>query len=94
MFDPAGLQEGCGCEVQADDGAPLLRGRGVLYALRCRLLEDEPLQGLVKVRDHVVVLAKVVEIVDGDGKDEEFGLAYADRRYRQMGATMVYEKDE
>lgn len=103
VFDAQALREGCGCEQVVgdnhddDDDAsapPLLRGRGVLYALRCRLLEDEPFRGLVRVRDHVVVLAEVVEIVQGEGEDEEFGLAYADRRYRQVGATMVYEKEE
>ncbi|ROW15357.1 hypothetical protein VPNG_02373 [Cytospora leucostoma] len=70
---------------------PLLRGPGVLYALRCRLLDDEPARGLVRVRDHVLVLAEVVDIVEGEGREgeEPFGLAYADRRYRQLGRTMI-----
>ncbi|TFA99883.1 hypothetical protein CCMA1212_008120 [Trichoderma ghanense] len=67
------------------DGAPpLLRGEGVMYALRCRLLSDEPTGGLMRVRDHVIVVGEVVEMVPGScGK--EFGLAYADRKYRQVG---------
>lgn len=75
---------------------PLLRGRGVLYALRCKVLDDDgPTGGLVRVRDHVVVLAEVVEIVEGlesaAAGEETFGLTYADRKYRQLGGTMVNE---
>lgn len=96
VFDAESMRDGCGCYVLDDEGgvAPLLRGRGVLYGLRCRLLDDEPHRGLVGVRDHVVVLAEVVGIVEGvEGRegDEGFGLAYADRRYRQLGGTMVHE---
>lgn len=73
---------------------PLLKGRGVLYTLRCKVLDDDgPTGGLVRVRDHVVVLAEVVEIVEGQESaaagEETFGLAYADRKYRQLGGTMV-----
>lgn len=97
VFDAAKMREGCGCEMNKgpETGwaeAPLLRGKGVLYALQCRLLDDAPGRGLVKVRDHVVVLAEVVNIVEGTergGEEEVFGLAYADRRYRQLGGTMV-----
>ncbi|KAK4100126.1 hypothetical protein N658DRAFT_451700 [Parathielavia hyrcaniae] len=71
------------------DEAPVLEGGGVLYVLKCRLLEDEPSRGLVKVRDHFIVLGEVVEIVEGSGAkgeaEERFGLLYADRRYRQLG---------
>lgn len=74
---------------------PLLRGKGVLYAMRCKVLDDAPTGGLVRVRDHVVVLAEVVEIVEGeDGPAEVFGLAYADRRYRAVGNTMVHQEEE
>ncbi|KAH6689346.1 flavin reductase like domain-containing protein [Verticillium dahliae] len=70
--------------------APVLRGEGVLYVLRCRVLDDAPAQGLVRVRDHVIVVGEVVEIVKGeeDGEDE-FGLVYADRRYRCVGDGIV-----
>lgn len=80
---PLGKQEG-------PRGAPMLRGRGVLYVLRCRLL-DEPWQGLVKVRDHVIVLGEVLEIVEGHEREREerFGLVYADRKYRQLGNSIV-----
>ncbi|KAF3760162.1 hypothetical protein M406DRAFT_233843, partial [Cryphonectria parasitica EP155] len=104
VFEAERMREGCGCEVLSRGGeeqgegseeAPLLGGKGVLYALQCRLLDDEPHRGLVGVRDHVVVLAEVVDIVEGIGRgaeeEEVFGLAYADRRYRQIGATMVSE---
>jgi len=100
-----GLAEECECE--AVDGAsadepPVLRGAGVLYVLRCRLL-DEPSQGLVRVRDHVIVLGEVMEIIEGgvertsQGKrrreNERFGLLYADRRYRQLGNCIMPAKD-
>ncbi|CAN8095773.1 unnamed protein product [Discula destructiva] len=100
VFEAGKMREGCGCEAMQRDGlgvedeAPLLRGRGVLYGLRCRLLDEEPGRGLITVRDHVVVVAEVVDIVEGRGEhdwDEVFGLAYADRRYRQLGGTMVHE---
>ena len=99
VFEADRMMAGCGCEVAGGldgdsgdvGGAPLLRGPGVLYALRCRLLDDEPTRGLVRVRDHVLVLAEVVDIEEGGGREgeEPFGLAYADRRYRQLGRTMV-----
>ncbi|KAL6854434.1 flavin reductase like domain-containing protein [Trichoderma novae-zelandiae] len=69
-------------------GAPLLRGEGVMYALRCRLLADEPTGGVLRVRDHVIVVGEVVEMIPGScGK--EFGLAYADRKYRQVGRVIA-----
>lgn len=99
VFEEGNLRKGCGCEVvqgQERTGAPLLRGKGVLYGLKCKLVDDEPHRGLVQVRDHVVVLAEVVDIMEGrdepDGQ-EVFGLAYADRRYRQLGGTIVHDKD-
>lgn len=98
---------GCGVElVQAQAGSgeearqaevvesPVLRGEGVLYVIRCKLL-DEPSGGLIRVRDHVIVLGEVVEIIEGSGKggvpgaDDCFGLIYADRRYRQLGSTLA-----
>lgn len=80
-----------GVRYQLDAQPPVLRGGGVLFALRCRLLEDAAEGGLVKVRDHVIVVGEVVEMIPGEGK-EEFGLVYADRRYRTVGE--VLESDE
>jgi flavin reductase (DIM6/NTAB) family NADH-FMN oxidoreductase RutF len=100
-----GLAEECECQVvegtRADE-PPVLKGAGVLYVLRCRVL-DEPAQGLVKVRDHVIVLGEVMEILDSgveggesQGKrrhrHEQFGLLYADRRYRQLGNCITPAK--
>ncbi|KAH6841028.1 flavin reductase like domain-containing protein [Chaetomium sp. MPI-CAGE-AT-0009] len=77
--------------------APVLEGEGVLYVLRCRLLDDEPTKGLVRVRDHVIVLGEVLEIVEGTGaqreREEKFGLLYADRRYRQLGDCITPEEE-
>lgn len=120
-----GLETECGCIVSNEENlsmhkgdveAPLLDGDGVLYILRCRVL-DEPMEGLIPVRDHVIVLGEVEEIVEGLGvrrdveeaqkvnsldppvdleKSEErdmdlyqFGLVYADRKYRQLGNCIV-----
>jgi flavin reductase (DIM6/NTAB) family NADH-FMN oxidoreductase RutF len=90
-----GLADECQCEVvHGQDGEPpVLRGPGVLYIMRCKLL-DEPSQGLIKVRDHFIVLGEVIEILDGrpealgekeKPRDKRFGLMYADRMYRQLG---------
>lgn len=101
VFEADKLRDECGCEVVAgetslDTEAPLLKGPGVLFALRCSLLGDEPARGLVRVRDHVIVLAEIVDIVEGGGGKSEpgpFGLAYADRLYRQLGSTMALVED-
>lgn len=102
VFEADRLRDECGCEVVAaaetsgDGAAPLLKGPGVLFALRCSLLGDEPARGLVRVRDHVIVLAEIVDIVEGEGGKSEpgpFGLAYADRHYRQLGSTMALVED-
>ena len=95
----------CGVElVGADSGEaanqksglepPVLKGVGVLYVIRCKLL-DEPSGGLIPVRDHVIVLGEVVEIIEASatkgirGANDCFGLIYADRRYRQPGNTLI-----
>ncbi|KAJ0117602.1 hypothetical protein J7T55_001800 [Diaporthe amygdali] len=101
VFEADKLKDECGCEVVAaessgDGAAPLLKGPGVLFALRCNLLGDEPARGLVRVRDHVIVLAEIVDIIEGEGGKSEpgpFGLAYADRLYRQLGSTMSLVED-
>lgn len=74
---------------QDGDEAPLLREDGVMFALRCRVLRDAPEEGLMRVRDHVIVVGEVMEMVRvGEEEDEEFGLVYADRRYRQVGGAL------
>ncbi|KAJ6788151.1 hypothetical protein PWT90_03252 [Aphanocladium album] len=78
-------------EQRADGAAPpLLRGKGVVHVLRCRLLDDEPARGFIKVRDHMIVVAEVVEMMPGV-ESKEFGLAYADRKYRQVGSVISNE---
>ncbi|RKL00695.1 Heat shock protein 90 [Fusarium oxysporum] len=78
---------------QEDDEAPVLREDGVMFALRCRVLKDAPEGGLLRVRDHVIVVGEVVEMVRvGEEEDEEFGLVYADRRskWKEGGAGRDY----
>ena len=73
--------------VNAASG-PVLEGEGVLYVLRCRLaVDDAPTKGLIRVRDHVIVVAEVLEMIPGLG-GQEFGLAYTDRAYRRVGDTI------
>lgn len=102
VFEAGKLRDECGCEVVAAEtseeeaAAPLLKGPGVLFALRCSLLDDEPARGLVRVRDHVIVLAEILDIIEGQGGKTDssaFGLAYADRLYRQLGSTMALTED-
>ncbi|KXX74437.1 FMN reductase (NADH) NtaB [Madurella mycetomatis] len=89
----------CRCEVDMGAGnePPVLKGNGVLYVLRCKLL-DQPAGGLVRVRDHVIVLGEVVEITEAKGvegeTEERFGLLYADRRYRQLGNCIIPGEEE
>uniref|UniRef100_A0A0D2XK75 Flavin reductase like domain-containing protein n=1 Tax=Fusarium oxysporum (strain Fo5176) TaxID=660025 RepID=A0A0D2XK75_FUSOF len=64
-----------------------------MFALRCRVLKDAPEGGLLRVRDHVIVVGEVVEMVRvGEEEDEEFGLVYADRRYREVGVVLEINK--
>ncbi|KAL7942912.1 flavin reductase like domain-containing protein [Trichoderma barbatum] len=74
-------------DTNKTDESPLLRGEGIMYALRCRLLPDEPTRGLMKVRDHVIVVGEVVEMMPGSCANK-FGLSYADRKYRQVGRVI------
>ncbi|CAG7565257.1 unnamed protein product [Fusarium equiseti] len=75
--------------TQDGDEAPVLKEDGVMFALRCRVLQDAPEEGLMRVRDHVIVVGEVVEMVRvGEEQDEDFGLVYADRRYRQAGGVL------
>lgn len=78
-----------GAEVESVAGLPpLLKGEGVLRVLRCRVLKDGPHGGLMRVRDHVIVVGEVVEMIPGK-KSDEFGLAYADRKYRLVGGVVA-----
>ncbi|KAK4222986.1 flavin reductase-like protein [Podospora fimiseda] len=83
------LKEESGCELlQGNESSPVLKGDGVLYVLRCRVLDEEVNKGLVRVRDHVIVLGEVMEILRGrEGND--FGLVYADRTYRRLGGCII-----
>ena len=68
--------------------APVLDGDGVLYVLRCRLAtNDAPSGGLMRVRDHTIVVGEVLEMIPGAG-EKGFGLAYADRYYRRVGDSI------
>lgn len=78
------------CVMGSSKAAPLLVGAGVVHVLKCKVLDDAPERGLIRVRDHVIVAAEVVETAPGEDT-REFGLAYADRKYRQIGA--VIERD-
>ncbi len=70
---------------------PFLRGPGILSVLRCRLLE-EPSRGLLPVRDHVIVLGEVLEMIDGEQSEGDgLALIYTDRHYRYVGDTMARE---
>ncbi|RDA85257.1 hypothetical protein CP532_2337 [Ophiocordyceps camponoti-leonardi (nom. inval.)] len=72
--EDGGLFEGLAGLSVRDEGAPLLGGRGVLRVLRCRVLREGVADGLLKVRDHVIVIGEVLETV---GKDEEDEMALA-----------------
>jgi flavin reductase (DIM6/NTAB) family NADH-FMN oxidoreductase RutF len=71
---------------------PLLKGEGVVHVLRCRVLDDAPHGGLMRVRDHVIVVGEVLGTVDGDGK-AGLGLTYADRRYRRAGEELDVSRE-
>ncbi|KAK0735433.1 flavin reductase like domain-containing protein [Apiosordaria backusii] len=92
VFERLEEETGCGYTKgqQKGEEAPVIKGPGVLYVLRCKLL-DEPMGGLVKVRDHYIVLGEVSEIVELNGGDEgdKFGLLYTDRKYRMLGGCIV-----
>ncbi|EQL00770.1 Flavin reductase-like, FMN-binding protein [Ophiocordyceps sinensis CO18] len=73
----------------AGNGPPLMSGDGVLRVLRCRVFRQGPEEGLVRVRDHVLVVGEVVDMTQ-PGKDaSEFGLSYADRKYRRIGGVIA-----
>lgn len=90
----AGVERSERGEVVVSPGEPpLLMGDGVTYVLKCRLFDEEPSTGgVLMVRDHAIVVAEVVEIVETSEKTdghEQFGLVYADRHYRMLGRTLI-----
>jgi flavin reductase (DIM6/NTAB) family NADH-FMN oxidoreductase RutF len=91
---------------------PRLSGKGIGKVLRCELINAletgqprnldsygafMPRKGLIGIGDHVLVLARVVEILDRPKSDVEeetkYGLSYVDGTYRQAGDA-ISPKDE
>ena len=87
------------CRVLQDDGdtasAEGLADEGSALDDETRAL-PRAAGGLFRVRDHVLVLGEVMDIIDGAGTnqsesehtDRKFGLLYADRHYRQLGSIL------
>lgn len=88
-----GLFNGLDLGERTDAAAPVvLRDEGVLHVLRCKLLSEDGLQrGIVRVRDHAIVVGEVLEMVPGQGRGP-LGLAYADRGYREVGEAIPQVK--
>ena len=92
-----------GVEVFAGSGtqgAPLISSaRGVMQALRCRILPEK----MIDVSDHTVVVAEVLGIMSAPEKrlqsqaetaatgEQRMGLVYGDRRYRGVGPEISVE---
>lgn len=80
---------------------PRLTGKGIRRVLRCEILQQDESgnrdqrstgnnSGLIRVGDHVLVVAQVKEILDsgldpGTELAEGYGLSYADGKYRRVG---------
>jgi flavin reductase (DIM6/NTAB) family NADH-FMN oxidoreductase RutF len=82
---------------------PRLEADGVLKVLRCEVLDaglsKDRISGLVQVGDHVLLLAKVHEILEAtkssnedEAKEASNGLFYADGRYRKVGDVIEHEE--
>ena len=70
---------------------PVLDGAGVVYVLRCRVWDGAPEKGLIPVRDHVIVVGEVLEMIPGEATADQkglYGLAYVDRQYRKVGDVL------
>lgn len=82
-------------ETEEELVLPRLNGDGIMQALRCEVLRDESgeCKGMIKVGDHMLVLAEVTEILGNDPSIENpwHGLCYADGRYRLIGETIEVE---
>lgn len=81
-----GFEGGC----DEEGGSPVLTSEGVMFALRCKVLKDAAEGGLIRVRDHVIVVGEVMEMVPVAG-EMGFGLVYGDRQYRQIGEVLENE---
>lgn len=78
---------------------PRLIGKGVRKVLSCEILEEVDAEethsharstGLIRVGDHVLVMARVKDII-GDStirESESYGLSYTDGRYRRVGEVL------
>jgi hypothetical protein len=62
--------------------------------VRCAVLGEEKAtqDGILSVRDHALVLGEVEEIVPGND-DGQYGLSYADGRYRRVGAKISKHRE-
>jgi hypothetical protein len=84
---------------------PRLTGKGIRKVLKCEILQpegsadmvgravEESRSGLIRVGDHVLVVAQVKEILDPESDSEgivsdNYGLSYANGKYRQVGNTI------
>ncbi|KAH8815916.1 flavin reductase like domain-containing protein [Xylogone sp. PMI_703] len=78
---------------------PMMVAKGITKVLRCEVLNTShdlsKSDGLVEVGDHVLILAKVLDILGSPGKgrrssgtDEEDGLCYANGKYRKHGQVI------
>ncbi|PHH60990.1 hypothetical protein CDD81_956 [Ophiocordyceps australis] len=86
--DAGAFERADGVKLGGNNISPVLDGEGVLRVLKCKVFANGPNGGLVRVRDHVVVLGEVLEMIPVN-KAEGFGLTYADRKYRQMGNAIA-----
>ena len=83
-------------ETRDAGGIPVLGDKSVLYVLQCRLYNDSQKPTLFRVRDHVIVVAEVMEVlrdgrrmslqqvVEGNSSeslDEVATLAYSNKAY-------------
>lgn len=57
---------------------------GVKFTLVCEWMKEKT----VEVGDHVVVIGKVVDLVEGKGKDWGGGLIYGEGKYRRAGKVV------
>jgi flavin reductase (DIM6/NTAB) family NADH-FMN oxidoreductase RutF len=80
---------------------PLLRGGGVSRVLRCEVLsKKEGKPGLIRLGDHILVIARVIEVLGREGGEQEeggerrSGLCYADGTYRRVGDIIEIKEDE
>ncbi|PMD34280.1 hypothetical protein L207DRAFT_517462 [Hyaloscypha variabilis F] len=78
--------------------AAMIIGEGVERYLSCSVVKDvgEGRSGFVKIGDHVVVIAKVEDMIGSQVKREggpQGGLCYADGKYRKVGGVIEVKED-